>query len=256
LAHIWNNVNVPKSGKTRRADRCLASGGDLPETLRQMRELDSDWKILGLTPSSYTPGIIAILRTNTFLLKFRVELLTFAYLAQCRCDPTGTVDYLAALEHIVQAMQVMNEDTPADLQTLVLEERMRFMRDDFLKAVSRLDIGPDRPLGVDFDESVEEQFIINAWRDGVGRSWDDETNGSVTRREPNDALRVIADVGRGEEMRRVWECERGCIMTVGTAYSTLGVSRNADESTIITVPDVLVSETLSRGFLTTHISKG
>jgi hypothetical protein len=53
----------------------------------------------------------------------------------------------------------------------------------------------------------------------------------VTRREPNDALRVIADVRGSEEMRRVWECERGSIMTVGTAYSTLGVSRNADEST-------------------------
>jgi ubiquitin carboxyl-terminal hydrolase 25/28 len=88
------------------------------------------------------------------------------------------MDYFTALVHIVQAMQVMNEDTPADLQNLVLEERMRFMRDDFLKAVSRLDFGPDGPLGVDFDESVEEEFIINAWRDGVRRSWEDETNGS------------------------------------------------------------------------------
>lgn len=207
--------------------RCLAPGGDFPETLRQIRELDSDWRILGLTPSFNTPGIITILRTNTFLLKFRVELLTFAYLAQCRCNPAGTVDYFAALEHIVQAMQVMNEDTPAELQTFVLEERMRFMRDDFLRAVSTLDFGPDRPLGVDFDETVEEQFIINAWRDGVRSPWDDEANGSVTRREPNDALRVIADVSGCEEMRRVWECERG-----------------------------RVSETLSRGFLITHISKG
>ena len=233
-----------------------APSGDLPETLRQMRELDDDWKILGLTPSSYTPGIITTHCTNTFLLKFWVELLTFAYLAQCHCDPAGTVDYFAALEHIVQAMQVMNEDTPADLQTLVLEERMRFMQDDFLKAVSRLDFGPNHPLGVDFDESVEEEFIINVWRDGVRRSWDNETNGSVTGREPNNVLRVIADVSGGEEMHRVWECERGSIMTVGTAYSTLGVSRNVDESMIITVPDIQVSETLSQGFLTTHISKG
>jgi ubiquitin carboxyl-terminal hydrolase 25/28 len=210
-----------------------------------MRELDSDWKILGLTPSSYTPGIITTLCTNIFLLKFWVELLTFAYLAQCRCDPAGTVDYLAALEHIVQAMQVMNEDTLADLQTLVLEERMRFMRDDFLKAVGGLDFGPNCPLGVDFDESVEAEFIINAWRDGVRRSWDNEMNSLVTRREPNNALRVTADVSGDKETRRVWGCKRGSIMTVGTVYSTPGVSRDVDESTIITAPDIQVSETLS-----------
>jgi len=48
--------------------RGLVPRGDLPETLRQMRELEDDWKKLGLTPSSYTPGIVAILRTRTFLL--------------------------------------------------------------------------------------------------------------------------------------------------------------------------------------------
>jgi ubiquitin carboxyl-terminal hydrolase 25/28 len=108
-----------------------------------MWELVDDWKILGLTPSSYTPGITTILCTNAFLFKSRVELLTFAYLAQCRCDPAGTMGYFTALVHIVQTMQVMNEDTPVGLQNLILEERARnrFTRDDYLKAVSMLGFG-------------------------------------------------------------------------------------------------------------------
>ena len=216
-----------------------------------MKELDDDWKTLGLTPSSYTPGIVIIICTNTFSLKFRIELLTFAYFAQCRCDPAGTMDYFTALVHVVQAMQAMNEDTPMDLQNLVREERMRnrFTQDDFLKAICTLGFGPDGPLGVDLDESVEEEFIINAWRDGIRRSWGDETNGSVTRQELNDALRIIADVSGGEEMRRVWEHERSSIIAADTAYSTLGVSKDMDESALITAFDMRVSEALSRVFL-------
>lgn len=168
--------------------------------------------------------------------------------------------YFTALVHIVQTMQLMNEDTPMDLQNLVLEERTRnrFTRDDFLKAVSMLGFGHDGPLRVDFDESVEEEFIISAWRDGIRRSWKDEVNGSATRRELNDALRVIADVRGSAEIYRIWEREKGSIMTVDTAYSTLGVSKEMDENTLITVFDMRVSETLSlsRGFLTTHTLKG
>lgn len=168
--------------------------------------------------------------------------------------------YFTALVHIVQTMQLMNEDTPMDLQNLVLEERTRnrFTRDDFLKAVSMLGFGHDGPLRVDFDESVEEEFIISAWRDGIRRSWKDEVNGCATRRELNDALRVIADVRGSAEIYRIWEREKGSIMTVDTAYSTLGVSKEMDENTLITVFDMRVSETLSlsRGFLTTHTLKG
>ena len=168
------------------------------------------------------------------------------------------MDYFTALVHIVQAMQVMNEDTPMELQNLVLEERTRnrFTRDDFLKAVSALGFGHDGPLRVEFDESVEEEFIVNAWRDGIRRSWKDETNGSTTRRELNDALKVVADVRGSVEMHRIWEREKGSIMTVDTAYSTLGVSKEMDENTLITVFEMRVSEVLSRNFLTTHTPKG
>jgi ubiquitin carboxyl-terminal hydrolase 25/28 len=224
--------------------------GDLPETLRRIKELDEDWGRLGLTPSSYTPGIPIVSRVGPPLLISAVELLIFAYFAQCRCDPGGTMNYFTSLVNIVQAMQMMNEDTPMELQNLILDERTRgrFTRDDFLKAIGILGFGHDGPLKVDFDESVEEEFIINAWRDGIRRSWKDETNGSTTRRELNDALRVIADVRGSLEMHHIWEREKGSVMTVDTAYSTLGVSKEMDENTLITVFDLRVSETLYHDF--------
>lgn len=155
--------------------------------------------------------------------------------------------YFTALVHIVQAMQVMNEDTPMDLQNLILEERTRnrFTEDDLFKAVSTLGFGHDGQLGVDFDETVEEEFVISAWRDGIRRSWKDETNGTAIRRELNDALRIIADVRGSAEMHRVWEREKGSIMTVETAYSTLGVSKEMDENTLVTVFDMRVSRIVS-----------
>ena len=224
--------------------------GDLPETLRQIRELADDWRTLGLTSSSYTPGIINYLSSLARPYQFRIDLLTFAYLAQCRCDPGQTVRYFTALVSIVQTMQMMNQDTPIDLQNLILDERTRgrFTRDDFLNAVSTLGFGHNGPLRVDFDESVEEEFIISAWRDGIRRSWKDETNGSTTRRELNDALRIIAEMRGSPEMHHVWDREKGSIMTVDTAYSTLGVSKEMDENTLITVFDMRVSEFLPRRF--------
>ena len=47
--------------------RGLVPRGGLPETLQQMGELDDDWKTLGLTPSSYTPGIITFSCTDMSL---------------------------------------------------------------------------------------------------------------------------------------------------------------------------------------------
>jgi ubiquitin carboxyl-terminal hydrolase 25/28 len=166
--------------------------------------------------------------------------------------------YFTALVNIVQTMQTMNEDTPIDLQNLILEERTRgrFTRDDFMNAVGTLGFGHDGPLRVDFDESVEEEFIINAWRDGIRRSWKNETNGSAIRRDFNDALKIIADVRGSPEMHRVWEHEKGSIMTVDTAYSTLGVTKEMDENTLITVFDMRVSEAISRFLFITHTSQG
>lgn len=133
-------------------------------------------------------------------------MLNFAYLAQCRCDPTGTLGYFTALSHIFHAMQEMNESIPVVLKNLILKEsaRNRFTQDDFLRAAIVLGFGP---LGMGLDKTVEEESIISAWRDGVRRSWEDETDGFATRQELNNALRVIAEVHGSAKMHNIWEDE-------------------------------------------------
>jgi len=48
--------------------RCLVPRGDLPESLLHMKGLDGYWRILGLTPSSYTPGTIGVPCADMFSL--------------------------------------------------------------------------------------------------------------------------------------------------------------------------------------------
>ena len=141
--------------------------------------------------------------------------MSFAYLAQCRCDPAGTLDYFTALLHIFQTMQDMNESIPMDLKNLILNEsaRNRFTEDDFQKAAILLGFGSFGPLRIGLDETVEEEFIISAWRGGVRRSWEDQINGSATRQNLNIALRVIAEVCGSAKMHNVWEHEVGEILT-------------------------------------------
>jgi ubiquitin carboxyl-terminal hydrolase 25 len=145
-------------------------------------------------------------------------------------------------------MQNIGEHVPTELQNLVMEERSRsrFTRVDFAHSVRLLGFGSEGPLGVDFDDTVEDEFIINAWKDGVRRSWRDPVDGASARRDLNDAFRIIAEMRGNSELRKIWEQEKGSIMTVDTAYSTLGVSKDMDETTLITVFLMRVSWELFR----------
>jgi ubiquitin carboxyl-terminal hydrolase 25/28 len=147
------------------------------------------------------------------LTKSWIGLLNFAYLAQCRCDPAGTLGYFTALLHIFQAVEEMNEDL-VDLLGLILRElgRNRFTHDDFLKAVTVLGFGHNNTLGTCFDETVGEEFIVDAWRNGVRKSLEDETYDPATRQDLNNSLRVIAEVRGSVKMHDVWEQEVGGIL--------------------------------------------
>lgn len=159
----------------------------------------------------------------------------FAYFAQCRCDPIHTPDYFTALTQIVETMSNFSA-APTELQTLVHEERSRwrFTQLDYNNAVRLLGFGPEGPLRVDFDDTVEEEFIVSAWRDVVKRSWKD-TDGSAKRRDLNDAFRIIAEMRGSVELKKIWEKEKGSDMSIDTAYTTLGVSKDMDETTVLTV---------------------
>ena len=53
---------------------------------------------------------------------------------------------------------------------------------------------------------------------------------------PNvDAFKVIADLRGSAKLRDTWENGKGSMMTLDSAYSTLQVSKEFDESTLLAV---------------------
>jgi ubiquitin carboxyl-terminal hydrolase 25 len=81
------------------------------------------------------------------------------------------------------------------------------------------------------------KFIINAWKDCIRRSWHSTAvdGGAEARRDLNDAFKIIFEMRGSEKMKTTWEKEKGSVMSVETAYTTLGVSKDMDETTLITV---------------------
>ncbi|OCH87545.1 cysteine proteinase [Obba rivulosa] len=194
--------------------------GLLPISLERATGLDEAWHSLGMTPSSYSP-----------------KLLCFAYLAQCRCDPANTMVYFTHLFNIVNTMIISNETPPQELQTLIVEERTRYRYtlDDLKEHVSVLGFGRDNDLGVDLDDDVDDEFILQAWRTARRRAWRDVSKGAERRKDLDEAMRALADQRASRVLRQAWEEERGSGMTPDVAYNTLEVPRDVDESMLITV---------------------
>jgi ubiquitin carboxyl-terminal hydrolase 25/28 len=136
--------------------------------------------------------------------------LTFAYRAQCRCDPKHTPDYFTSLSHIFDFLQTLplSVSSVPELRNFVTKERSRgrFTHADHAHAVRLLGFGPDGPLRTDFNDTVEDEFIICVWRDGVLRLWR-EPEGSSVRRGYNEAFRIVAEMRGSEEMKMAWREE-------------------------------------------------
>ncbi|EED80350.1 predicted protein [Postia placenta Mad-698-R] len=192
--------------------------GLLPDALVGLDILDSAWKELGMTQTTYS-----------------WEMLAFAYLAQCRCDPANTPDYFTALFHIAQALNNVGEAAP-ELQQLIIEERTRYRysREDLAEAIAVLGFGKDRELRVELDADVDDQFILEAWRSARRRAWR-ESNANDLRHRLNEALRMLADDRGSALLRKAWDEEKGTGMSPDAAYSTLEVPREVEETMLITV---------------------
>lgn len=209
----------------------------LSHTLVQYGPISGAWRGLGLTPTSYSPGKCPALclLPNTHL--FVSELLVFAYMAQCRCDPAGTPEYFTWLYSIIQAMQDLREDTPPDLQTVVIEERSRhrYTHQDLEVAVKCLGFGNDGPLSIELDNEISEEFIAHAWRDKVRRAWRDPKDGGEIQRAANDAFRILAEARGSVTLRKQWEDSQGRTMNPDRAYSTLEIPAEVDDALVLTV---------------------
>ncbi|KZT63625.1 cysteine proteinase [Daedalea quercina L-15889] len=200
--------------------------GLLPEALVNLNMIAESWKTLGMTPSSYS-----------------WELLGFAYLAQCRCDPLHTPLYFTHFCQIVQTLANVGEASP-ELQQLIHDERRRhrYTLDDVPEAVALLGFGKDGELGIEFDECIDDKFILDAWRNARRRTWMDAEKGSETRMRLNDALKIIADTRNSSTLDHVWDREKGSAMSPETAYSTLEVPKDVDETMLITIYNMRVED--------------
>lgn len=194
------------------------------------------WHALGTTKTSYERGVLFISYHDIHdSLKCVLELLQFAYLAQCRCDPEHTIDYFSQYKEIVSALRSVG-DCPPELEDLLVEEqsRGRFSKTDLDDAIKTLGFGADNELKLEFEDDLDDNFIARAWKDSLRRSWRDP-NGPVKRRELNDAFRIVAEARRSRELWKMWDDENTRGMSPEKAYSTLEVPMEVDEEMLITV---------------------
>jgi ubiquitin carboxyl-terminal hydrolase 25/28 len=148
------------------------------------------------------------------------------------------MEYFTHFYSIVKAMQDIDlTNTPQELQNIVMEERARdrYTYEDLENATKTLGFGKHGTLGVEFENDVDEEFIVNAWKDCVRRAWRDPQNGSQLHREANDAFRITAEARRSVRLRKLWEAEKGKIMTPDRAYDTLEIPKETDEAMLLMV---------------------
>ncbi|KAF9446131.1 cysteine proteinase [Macrolepiota fuliginosa MF-IS2] len=190
-----------------------------------------------------TPVEGALVSIGLTFRTYSPELLAFGYFAQCRCDPAKTFIYFTHLTNIVRAVEESGEPSP-QLQDLLISESMRdrFAIEDLEKAASVLGFGMENDLGVELDDDVEDDFIENAWKETVKKSWKDFEHGSDLQRKANEALRIIAEAKGRTNLRQIWQTKRDGIMSPERAYKVLEVPESVDEHMLITVFNMRIDE--------------
>lgn len=178
------------------------------------------------------------------------ELLMFAFMAQCRCDPARTPLYFGLINKLLETMKARGVPASVrdELETFILEEKSkgRWTREDLKKGAQALGFGRDNALGVELDDEVDEEFILRAWRDCIKRSWRslEGTAGSEKRAELNDALKMLAESRSSTKLMDAWKNEKSKGMSPDSAYSTLEVPKDVDDEMLLTVYSFRVSALL------------
>lgn len=124
---------------------------------------------------------------------------------------------------------------PDSLEMLIGEERSRnrFTWGDVQKAKHLLGFGEGSVLGIDLTDA-DDDFIIQAWRDAMKRVWR-EPDGASKRADLVDAFKIIGDLRGSAKLKEAWENGKGSMMTLDTAYSTLEVPKDVDETMLLTI---------------------
>lgn len=148
------------------------------------------------------------------------------------------MEYFSSIRSLAQALEVLGQDCTMLVQLLESEqERGRFSYDDINAAAATLGFGADGPLGVEYgsESDVPDEFIENAWKECVKRSWHDYLDGTKLQTEATKALKIIADARGSRTLQRVWEHGKRGVMSPDKAYDTLEVPKDVDEEMLITV---------------------
>lgn len=169
------------------------------------------------------------------MLNGGVDLLEFAYRAQCRCHPAQTINYLSDLNNLATIIRLASPTSPVELDALLANEsdRGRWLVSDYANAATMLGFGRSNALKVDLEES-EDEFVFRAWSDAMTRAWKDSDGGVVRRKELSQALSIIAEA-RGSRYLKLKAEDTRTAMTPERAYQTLDVPSDVDEEMLITV---------------------
>lgn len=137
-------------------------------------------------------------------------------------------------------MKNLGEAPPETLDMMLAEERSRhrFTWADVEKAKALLGFGRDSVLGVDI-EDADDDFVIHAWKDAMKRVWR-EPDGASQRIDLIDAFKIIADLRGSAKLQASWERGKGSGMTLDTAYSTLDIPKDVDETMLIAIYNMRV----------------
>ncbi|KAG9313925.1 hypothetical protein JVU11DRAFT_4697 [Chiua virens] len=170
-------------------------------------------------------------------MTYSTEILGFAYLAQCRCDPRHTAHYFTQFYSVIQAIQEFGDIPPQELQNLVLQERTRnrYTEEDRLRAIAVLGFGRDNLLRLDYEDDIEEEFLVGAWKDCLKRAWRDPKDGAQRLRDANDAFRIVAESRGSVNLWKLWEDATRDGMDPSRAYTFLEAPQELDDVMLMTV---------------------
>ena len=120
------------------------------------------------------------------------------------------------------------------------QSRDRFTLEDVLVAATTLGFGIDNVLHVEYDEDIPDDFVENAWKECVKRSWRDHQRGAETHRIANEFFRVLAEYRGSVQLRFIWENEKNRSMNPDKAYDTLEVPKDVEDYMLITIYNMRV----------------
>jgi ubiquitin carboxyl-terminal hydrolase 25/28 len=113
--------------------------------------------------------------------------------------------------------------------------RDRYTFEEVETASQILGFGSEGPLKVEYDNDIPEEFIENAWRECVKRSWRDHDGGQNLQRDANEALRILAEAKGSVRLRSTWEAGKDKLTNPDRAYDILEVPKELDDSMLIPV---------------------